>query len=130
VRYDDRSHHHRRRGGLGRATTWKGKAKAKAGQSRLDQLVKWLGEDFDGVIAFDEAHNAGNAVPIKGERGIEQALGAGAGGGRAAKAPAQGARRVRVGHGRHEVSNLSLPTGSACGARARRSRAWATSSPR
>jgi hypothetical protein len=38
-------------------------------QSRLDQLVKWLGEDFDGVIAFDEAHNAGNAIAIKGERG-------------------------------------------------------------
>ncbi len=41
----------------------------KAGQSRLDQLVKWLGADFDGVIVFDEAHNAGNAVPIKGKRG-------------------------------------------------------------
>lgn len=38
-------------------------------QSRLDQLVKWLGDDFDGVIAFDEAHNAGNAIAIKGERG-------------------------------------------------------------
>lgn len=43
--------------------------KKTAGQSRLDQLVNWLGEDFDGVIAFDEAHNAGNAVPVKGERG-------------------------------------------------------------
>lgn len=44
----------------------------KAGQSRLDQLVAWLGEDFDGVIAFDEAHNAGNAEPIKGDRGTTQ----------------------------------------------------------
>lgn len=44
----------------------------KAGQSRLDQLVKWLGEDFDGVIAFDEAHNAGNAVAMKGERGSSE----------------------------------------------------------
>ncbi len=42
------------------------------GQSRLDQLVNWLGKDFDGVIAFDEAHNAGNAIAIKGERGASQ----------------------------------------------------------
>lgn len=46
-----------------------GKTPKAAGQSRLDQLVNWLGEDFDGVIAFDEAHNAGNAVSMKGERG-------------------------------------------------------------
>ena len=44
----------------------------KAGQSRLDQLVNWLGEDFDGVIAFDEAHNAGNALSVKGERGTSE----------------------------------------------------------
>ncbi len=31
-------------------------------QSRLDQLVAWLGKDFDGVVAFDEAHGMGNAV--------------------------------------------------------------------
>lgn len=42
-------------------------------QSRLDQLVNWLGEDFDGVIAFDEAHNMGNAVTIKGKRGQRKA---------------------------------------------------------
>jgi hypothetical protein len=53
-------------------------AKKEAGQSRLDQLVKWLGPEFDGVIVFDEAHNAGNAVAVKGKRGgskpSEQAL--------------------------------------------------------
>ena len=46
--------------------------KAPAGfkpRSRLDQVVEWLGPDFDGVIAFDEAHNAGNAVGQKGNRG-------------------------------------------------------------
>jgi hypothetical protein len=43
--------------------------KAKKPKTRIDQLVDWLGPDFDGVIAFDEAHNAGNAVEIKGERG-------------------------------------------------------------
>lgn len=42
----------------------------KAGEkSRLTQLVDWLGEDFDGVIVFDEAHAMGNALSVKGERG-------------------------------------------------------------
>lgn len=48
------------------------KGSKKEGQSRLDQLVNWLGKDFDGVIAFDEAHNAGNAVAQKGTRGQSQ----------------------------------------------------------
>lgn len=30
-------------------------------QERVDQIVTWLGKDFDGVIAFDEAHNMGNS---------------------------------------------------------------------
>ncbi|MCG7850896.1 MAG: strawberry notch family protein, partial [Methanosarcinaceae archaeon] len=30
--------------------------------SRFDQIVDWVGKDFDGVIAFDEAHNMGNSV--------------------------------------------------------------------
>ena len=49
-----------------------GEEKPKAAPTRLEQLVKWLGADFDGVIAFDEAHNAGNAVPIKGDRGVSE----------------------------------------------------------
>ncbi|MBT7307022.1 MAG: hypothetical protein HN842_02325, partial [Gammaproteobacteria bacterium] len=44
-------------------------------QSRLDQLVEWLGEDFDGVIAFDEAHTMGNNRDSKGERGVKKASG-------------------------------------------------------
>jgi hypothetical protein len=40
--------------------------------SRLDQIVKWLGPDFDGVIAFDEAHLMGNAVSIRGARGMKK----------------------------------------------------------
>ncbi|MBW4465605.1 MAG: strawberry notch family protein [Pegethrix bostrychoides GSE-TBD4-15B] len=31
--------------------------------SRLQQVVDWLGPDFEGVIAFDEAHSMGNASP-------------------------------------------------------------------
>ena len=37
--------------------------------SRLVQLTDWLGEDFDGVIAFDEAHAMANASGSKSERG-------------------------------------------------------------
>jgi hypothetical protein len=38
-------------------------------QARIDQVIRWLGEDFDGVIAFDEAHNMGNSIPKRGKRG-------------------------------------------------------------
>ncbi len=42
-------------------------------KSRLQRLYDWLGPDFDGVIAFDEAHKAGNAIDIKGTRGVQEA---------------------------------------------------------
>jgi len=48
--------------------------------SRVDQLVNWLGEDFDGVIVFDEAHKMGNAI------------GSDKGSGRVAKEPSQTAK--------------------------------------
>ena len=38
-------------------------------KSRVDQIVEWLGPDFDGVIVFDEAHAMANAAGGKGERG-------------------------------------------------------------
>lgn len=42
--------------------------------SRLDQLVTWLGADFDGVIVFDEAHAMANAAGGgKGARGARKA---------------------------------------------------------
>lgn len=41
----------------------------KTPQTRLDQLLKWAGEDYDGVVIFDESHNAGNLLPGKGKRG-------------------------------------------------------------
>ncbi|KAI9032343.1 P-loop containing NTP hydrolase pore-1-domain-containing protein [Hyaloraphidium curvatum] len=31
--------------------------------SRLEQVIDWLGEDFDGPIVFDESHKAKNLVP-------------------------------------------------------------------
>ena len=37
--------------------------------SRVDQIVEWLGADFDGVIVFDEAHAMANAAGGRNERG-------------------------------------------------------------
>ena len=37
--------------------------------SRLQQIVDWLGADFDGAIIFDESHAMQNAAGGKGERG-------------------------------------------------------------
>ncbi|MBN1472613.1 MAG: strawberry notch family protein [Syntrophaceae bacterium] len=52
--------------------TLKSRPKDPRAKSRLDQVVDWLGEDFDGVIAFDESHNMGNAIAVRGERGTRQ----------------------------------------------------------
>jgi predicted RNA methylase len=42
--------------------------------SRLDQIAAWLGDDFDGLIAFDEAHAMANAAGGgKGARGTKKA---------------------------------------------------------
>ncbi len=40
-----------------------------AKKSRVDQIVDWLGADFEGVILFDESHAMANAAGSKGERG-------------------------------------------------------------
>ncbi len=37
--------------------------------SRVQQIVDWLGRDFDGVIVFDESHAMANAAGEKSERG-------------------------------------------------------------
>ena len=37
--------------------------------SRLQQIIDWLGNGFDGVIVFDEAHAMANAAGDKSERG-------------------------------------------------------------
>jgi len=37
--------------------------------SRVEQIVEWLGRNFDGVIVFDEAHAMANAAGGKGARG-------------------------------------------------------------
>ncbi len=40
--------------------------------SRVQQIVDWLGSDFDGVIVFDESHAMANAAGGKGERGEQE----------------------------------------------------------
>jgi hypothetical protein len=44
-----------------------------AKKSRVDQIVDWLGADFDGVIIFDESHAMANAAGSEGERGDTEA---------------------------------------------------------
>jgi hypothetical protein len=41
----------------------------KGEHSRLQQLLKWAGEDFDGVVAFDEAHEMGGVAGGEGALG-------------------------------------------------------------
>lgn len=53
--------------------TLKSRPKDPTLPSNVDELVKWLGPDFDGVIAFDEAHQMSNALSTKGERGDKDA---------------------------------------------------------
>ena len=44
----------------------------KEGTTRLNQLLEWLGDDFDGVIAFDEAHAMQNAAGSETGRGTSK----------------------------------------------------------
>ncbi|NLR40646.1 strawberry notch-like NTP hydrolase domain-containing protein [Novosphingobium sp. ERW19] len=40
--------------------------------TRLDQVVRWAGEDFEGVIVFDEAHEMGGVAGGEGALGQKQ----------------------------------------------------------
>lgn len=42
-------------------------------RSRVQQIVDWLGRDFDGVIIFDEGHSMANAAGGKSDRGEKSA---------------------------------------------------------
>ncbi len=44
-------------------------AERQGKDSRLKQILDWLGKDFDGVILFDEAHAMANAAGEKSELG-------------------------------------------------------------
>ncbi|HUV62923.1 MAG TPA: strawberry notch family protein, partial [Sedimentisphaerales bacterium] len=54
---------------------WSNKKRIKEGEqlkANIEDIVKWLGEDFDGVIAFDESHKMGNAMAMRGTRGVKR----------------------------------------------------------
>lgn len=56
-------------GGALKAKQAKGQPIGTLMKTRLDQVLTWLGPDFDGVIIFDEAHNMQNSLAREGERG-------------------------------------------------------------
>lgn len=41
-------------------------------RSRLDQIIEWLGAEYEGVIVFDEAHAMANAAGQKTKRGVKR----------------------------------------------------------
>ena len=41
---------------------------------RIEQLKKWLGENFDGIIVLDEAHNANNVLGGNGKKPATRAI--------------------------------------------------------
>ena len=43
----------------------------KCGTTRLSQIFEWMGGDFDGVLAFDEAHAMQNAAGSEQGRGVK-----------------------------------------------------------
>ena len=45
---------------------------ARVEDTRLDQIVRWAGRDFDGVIVFDEAHEMGGVAGGEGALGQKQ----------------------------------------------------------
>ena len=61
--------------------------------SRIQQIIDWLGRDFDGVVVFDEAHAMANAAGDKGERGEK-------------KPSQQGQAGLRLQHALHDARIL------------------------
>ncbi|WP_242121366.1 strawberry notch family protein [Sphingomonas lacusdianchii] len=45
---------------------------ARSDSTRLQQIIDWAGDDFDGVIAFDEAHEMGGVAGGEGAMGAKE----------------------------------------------------------
>ncbi len=75
--------------------------------SRLDQIVEWLGYDFDGPLMFDESHALANATSSKGDRGIKNASKQGQAGLRLQRALPQARVCYVSATGATHVSNLA-----------------------
>ena len=61
--------------------------------SRVQQIIDWLGREFDGVVVFDEAHAMANAAGDKSERGEK-------------KPSQQGQAGLRLQHALHDARVL------------------------
>jgi hypothetical protein len=61
--------------------------------SRVQQIIDWLGRDFDGLVVFDEAHAMANAAGDNGERGEK-------------KPSQQGQAGLRLQHALHDARVL------------------------
>ncbi len=61
--------------------------------SRVQQIIDWLGSEFDGVVVFDEAHAMANAAGDKSERGEK-------------KPSQQGQAGLRLQHALHDARVL------------------------
>ena len=61
--------------------------------SRVQQIIDWLGQGFNGVVVFDEAHAMANAAGDKGERGEK-------------KPSQQGQAGLRLQHALHDARIL------------------------
>jgi len=79
-------------------------------KSRLQQLIDWLGADFAGVIAFDEAHAMGNAIAEVGTRGKKSASQQGLAGLRLQNALPQARVLYVSATGASQVRNLGYAT--------------------
>ena len=79
-------------------------------KSRLQQIIDWLGRDFEGVIAFDESHAMGNAMAEAGERGMKAASQQGLAGLRLQNALPKARVLYVSATGATEVSNLAYAT--------------------
>ncbi|MBE9108281.1 strawberry notch family protein [Nodosilinea sp. LEGE 07298] len=84
-----------------------GQSSSSSSSSRLAQIIEWLGRDFDGVIAFDEAHAMGNAIADVGTRGMKKASQQGVAGLRIQNALPQARVLYVSATGATRVSNLA-----------------------
>lgn len=49
-----------------------GNKSTKILKGRVRQIIDWVGNDFDGIVAFDESHIMANAMDQKGSRGTKK----------------------------------------------------------
>ncbi|NER93529.1 MAG: methylase [Symploca sp. SIO1B1] len=79
-------------------------------KSRLQQIIDWLGRDFEGVVAFDESHAMGNALAEAGVRGMKAASQQGLAGLRLQNALPKARVLYVSATGATKVSNLAYAT--------------------